>query len=370
MVASLRRSSATGNPRILVLLGRAAAGIISPMVDRRPGARAIRDVERLAASAANPDRYFETLACALAEHGVPSVGACWHLTEPSSGLATWIGYRGELPGDLASAVENEYLEDDVAKYVDLAGRGTPVAALVSETGGRPAISARYRHHLAPGGFADELRMVFADGFGQWGSMGLFNDAAYDDREQAVAAAVVMPVARALREAIARSRSGSDDAPGVIVLDGDDRVRSYDDRASELLTRAVNTGTLPGAVHILAARARATSARSRGRTLGDDGAWIDLNATNLTDGSVAIVLRPAPPASIIELRLRAAGLTAREREITLCLLRGESTATIAATLHLSPWTVQDHLKAIFDKTGVRSRRAFVARWALEAASGIA
>jgi Bacterial regulatory proteins, luxR family len=54
------------------------------------------------------------------------------------------------------------------------------------------------------------------------------------------------------------------------------------------------------------------------------------------------------------------------EIALALLRGDDTVTIAASLHLSPWTVQDHLKAIFDKTGVRSRRAFVARWALELA----
>jgi DNA-binding CsgD family transcriptional regulator len=45
------------------------------------------------------------------------------------------------------------------------------------------------------------------------------------------------------------------------------------------------------------------------------------------------------------------------------MRGDDTATIAAALYLSPWTVQDHLKAIFDKTGVRSRKAFVAQWAL-------
>lgn len=59
-----------------------------------------------------------------------------------------------------------------------------------------------------------------------------------------------------------------------------------------------------------------------------------------------------------------------KPIGLSLLRGESTATIAAALHLSPWTVQDHLKAIFDKTDVRSRRPFVARWAFETAEVIA
>ena len=43
-----------------------------------------------------------------------------------------------------------------------------------------------------------------------------------------------------------------------------------------------------------------------------------------------------------------------------MLQGRSTQEIAKQLWLSSYTVQDHLKAIFDKVGVRSRKALVAR----------
>jgi DNA-binding CsgD family transcriptional regulator len=41
-------------------------------------------------------------------------------------------------------------------------------------------------------------------------------------------------------------------------------------------------------------------------------------------------------------------------------RGLSTAEISEAFHISSNTVQDHLKSIFEKVGVRSRRELVGR----------
>jgi DNA-binding CsgD family transcriptional regulator len=78
------------------------------------------------------------------------------------------------------------------------------------------------------------------------------------------------------------------------------------------------------------------------------------------GRVAIILQAAPAPSIAPLISATYGLTARERELTGLVLKGCKTSEIAERLYISPHTVQGHLKAIFAKTGVRSRRELVAR----------
>jgi DNA-binding NarL/FixJ family response regulator len=55
-----------------------------------------------------------------------------------------------------------------------------------------------------------------------------------------------------------------------------------------------------------------------------------------------------------------GVTPREREVATLLARGLSNPEIAAALVLSPHTVQDHVKSLFEKLDVSSRQELVAR----------
>jgi len=108
------------------------------------------------------------------------------------------------------------------------------------------------------------------------------------------------------------------------------------------------------------------ARARVRT--HDGRWAVLDAARLDgpDGGIAVSVRPARPDDLLELVCRATGLSARERELVALVVEGLDTKTIARRLHLSEHTVQDHLKSVFAKAGVRSRRELVSLLAAQAA----
>jgi DNA-binding NarL/FixJ family response regulator len=76
--------------------------------------------------------------------------------------------------------------------------------------------------------------------------------------------------------------------------------------------------------------------------------------------VAVLLEAARPPELAPLIADAYGFTERERLVTELVARGLPTSEIAGRLHLSAYTVQDHLKSIFEKSGTGSRGDLVAR----------
>jgi len=166
-----------------------------------------------------------------------------------------------------------------------------------------------------------------------------------------------------------------DAPGLVVLDDEWRVESLTPGVERWLAELPDGDwkarrKLPSSVVAVAGRALRTvdSADAAGevavaRVLSRAGRWIVLHGAALvTDRArrVAVIVEPAHPARITPLLMAAYGLTEREQEITRRVLCGDSTAEIAERLVVSPHTVQQHLKSIFEKTGVRSRRDLVGR----------
>jgi DNA-binding CsgD family transcriptional regulator len=109
-----------------------------------------------------------------------------------------------------------------------------------------------------------------------------------------------------------------------------------------------------------ADAAATGSRLRVRTRA--GRWAVVHASRLTIAgtpAVAVIIEEPSPAELAPLLMMAYGLTRQEQAVTRLVCRGLSTRELADRLHITPNTLQDHLKSIFDKTGVSSRRELVA-----------
>ena len=166
-------------------------------------------------------------------------------------------------------------------------------------------------------------------------------------------------ARSLDASAAAAEPDDGSAPSVLLLDAADRIISADAVARKRLALLPGPGgnQAPGVMSFLAARARWDRARRPGhgadaragrplvrdRRLGARRRRLGQRGRGRTAG--------APSELVLDSVLRAMGLSAREREVAALLAQGRPTKSIAAMLGLSPWTVQDHVKAVYAKTGV-------------------
>jgi DNA-binding CsgD family transcriptional regulator len=136
--------------------------------------------------------------------------------------------------------------------------------------------------------------------------------------------------------------------------------------------------LPVAVYAVAVALRDTrkdattpEAPPSARIRAADGRWLNVHASRLhsTSGEerIVVVIEPVEAPASVPLLLSAYGLSPREADVATLVLRGASTRAIVETLHISGHTVQDHLKAVFTKTGVHSRRELIGRLLAQSAT---
>jgi DNA-binding CsgD family transcriptional regulator len=302
--------------------------------------------------------------------------------DPATLLFTGSVLEGIPEGATPEFLRNEFLQDDVNKFVGLARGRRHVSTLVQATDGNIAASPRYTDLLAPMGLGDELRAAIVSGATCWGFMCLHRQASspgFTPAECAYLASLLPHLAEGLRRALLLERIASTedaDGPGLLILAEDWSLVSSTPAAERWLAEVSEVDwpgalELPVAVYTVAASlrlaeqtGRAPQAPQRVQLRTSAGRWLTLHASRLAGpsapGQVAIIVEPARPQQLAPLIAQVYALSPRESEIARLVLHGLTTAELAAQLAISPLTVQDHVKAIFDKVGVRSRRELAAR----------
>jgi DNA-binding CsgD family transcriptional regulator len=232
--------------------------------------------------------------------------------------------------------------------------------------------------MRPVGIGDMAAVACRDALGCWGWIEAYRDGA-DRRFEAGDLELLANVGPNLGSALRRGFMSAKESyahepspPGVIVLNPDLSRVSWTAGARawiDVLPAArlfAAWGMLPAVVYPVATLSRSRDAATDAHALerAVDGRWVMIEAAPLegdTDGKIAVTLRHAAPTETFDVFCRAWALTQRERDVVAAVVAGLDTRAVTERLFISRHTVQDHLKAVFEKIGVHSRRELRARF---------
>lgn len=304
---------------------------------------------------------------------VPFDWFAWLLTDPTSEVG--IAPIADVPclPDLPRLIALKY----ATKLNRWTHQTEPIARLHSVTGGQLERSLVWRELLADHDVSDVASIVFRDSFGCWAFLDLWRCAGvFTDEHTRVVAGHVPAITAALRRCTLRTFSQPTNTPdrhpwaGPVVLVLTDRLEvEAQTPETERYLRAlvppdgdrppVPAGAYNVAAQLLANEAGIDDHPPSARVHLDGGEWLAFRAARLA-ADIAVSIERASPTERLDLFRRAAGLTARETELLDLLATGADTRAIATHMFVSQHTVQDHLKAIFAKSGTTSRRDLLAR----------
>ncbi len=351
---------------------------VAPMTTKE---RALDKLRQLAAQPRDLVSFWREADGVIAETIPHFTAPCWYTLDPASLLIT-SHYNAQMPELPPEALALEYYDDDDNKLVDVARSASGWSTLYDATGGDPSSSPRWHANIAIGGDQELIAALRTRDGQTWGAVGLYREVdqpLFTTEECTFLAAASSPLADGARRGLlvgeATDPEGPD-APGLVVVNDRWEIESTTPGVQrwleELPDGDLALGRLPSALLTVAARALRSAQRTTAdgpgelavaRVLARSGNWLVLHGavlSSLDARRVAVIVEPAHPARIAPLLMAAYGLTEREQEVTRLVLTGSSTTEIADALVVSASTVQQHLKNVFDKTGVRSRRDLVGR----------
>jgi DNA-binding CsgD family transcriptional regulator len=378
MAWMLAPRGAVGNPRNLGFASDSDTFTLDAMSRRELARSRARDrLEALAEEGLDSDQARREAIAVLR----PAVGFdrwCWPLTDPGSALST----SGIAEFDLWAEIPRiAVLEEhgDITSKPRLAVSERASIALSAATGGDLSRSTRWRDCLRPHGVGDELMTVCRDRHGCWGSVELMRDGGdppFSDDDAECLHRLAPTLATLLRRGLgdgggAAAAATTAPAPATLILDAELRQTSWTPTFKDWLAE-LPTGpdVLPPAIYELGTRVltpahAATGLPASVRIGTTHGRWAVIEGAALQGsdhGRAAITIRSATTEETFDLLARAYDLSQRERQLVALMLDGLATKQLAAALCISPHTVQDHLKAIFAKTAMRSRRELVSHLA--------
>ena len=346
--------------------------------------RVRRDVEVVARAGLDIDTFLVEAVDSLGR-AVPHVAACLATVDPSTELLTGTRKYGDLLGRDSHDHEWGLIEygtvEDTA-FTEMSRAGIRSAGVHHVHGGEVERSHRMSSFMKPNfGYHDEMRVLFRDGSQVWGGAALFRDpesGAFQPDEIDFVGSLSAVFAAGMRTGLlARMATTAppppSSGPTVIIIGSDNQIRQTSMGAEQRLRELespTHNARWTGIITSLVASARRyargeTTVPPRSRVRSRSGMWLVLHATPLLgaegqSGDVVVTVEEARPPEIVPLVVAAFDLTQRERDVTQLVLQGVDTKEIAATMHVSAYTVQDHLKSVFDKADVRSRRELIAR----------
>jgi DNA-binding CsgD family transcriptional regulator len=343
--------------------------------------RAVDQIASLAGRGLDLRGFWDAAAEAVSSAVAHYMAPCWFTLDPASLLVTSHYDHGQIPELPPEWLAQEYYEDDFHDLAGVARSERGVSTLHEASGGDPSRSRRWRTNSQYGGDQELLLALRTPAGEAWGVLGLYREPGqphFDGEELAFLRSVSAPLAEGARRGLLIGEASDPDgpaAPGLVVLDEHWNVESLTPGAEGWLAELPDgdwdgQGRLPPSVLAVAGRALRTAEGDSApgevalaRVLSTEGRWILLHGASLVAGGdrrVAVIVEAAHPARITPLLMTAYGLTEREQDVTSLVLHGDSTAQIADRLSVSPHTVQQHLKSIFEKTAIRSRRELVGK----------